>query len=378
MPPLLTYLPWLKANPAYAELTLRHVMSHATGNQRDGTEEGHWDYRAPFPTAAEMKKYLMHTKPVVEPNTRFKYSNHAYALTGMAIEAATGKSYAALVEQYILTPLKLKNTGPDNPPPGKKYCIGYTGPMQDGRQYPLNPILSAGALACVTGFHSTPVEVGSLFHTFLSPTKMLSRKVQKELMRPHFPTNPDKTEDQWYALGLTVLTRKKKVYFRHGGGYPGFITNTVTCPELNVTISLHTNSLNAETQTLVNAMFDVLWHFKDERGLSNPLAKYESPFHNLWSHLYLVAGNGKMHMADLSNRTPLHDANTLLLPQNSKEEKSTTEISFTLKGADGFGSTAEAALLKLEQGKPASLKSGAARLTANYEKFLSTLPAMKH
>src|SRR3954447_21335524 len=80
-----------------AETTLAQILSHSAGLVRDGTAVGQFTDNRPFLTAEELMADLQ-SPPVVEPNTRFKYSNHGYALIGLVIEAITGEPYRVWIE----------------------------------------------------------------------------------------------------------------------------------------------------------------------------------------------------------------------------------------------------------------------------------------
>ena len=80
-------------HPQVASATLAQLLSHSAGLVRDGADAGQWADRRPFLDAAGVRADLA-DGPVIDPNTRLKYSNHGYALAGLAIEAITGEPYA--------------------------------------------------------------------------------------------------------------------------------------------------------------------------------------------------------------------------------------------------------------------------------------------
>ena len=82
-------------HPAVAEATIAQLLSHSAGIVRDGTDSGQWQDRRPFLDEAELRSDLA-TAPAIEPNTRFKYSNHGYGLAGLVIEAVTGTHVSQL------------------------------------------------------------------------------------------------------------------------------------------------------------------------------------------------------------------------------------------------------------------------------------------
>jgi CubicO group peptidase (beta-lactamase class C family) len=66
-------------HPAIAQATVAQLLSHSAGIIRDGADAGQWDDRRSFLSARELRAALK-TAPVIEANTRFKYSNHGYGL----------------------------------------------------------------------------------------------------------------------------------------------------------------------------------------------------------------------------------------------------------------------------------------------------------
>ena len=84
-----------KLHRRVARSTIAQLLSHSAGLIRDGSDAGQFTERRPFFSADELRADLR-SAPVIEPNTRFKYSNHGYGLLGLAIEAITGASLCRL------------------------------------------------------------------------------------------------------------------------------------------------------------------------------------------------------------------------------------------------------------------------------------------
>ena len=72
------YVPGL--HPQISTVTISQLLSHTAGISRDGTDSGYWVDRHPFPDAARMDRELA-LPPVIESNTRLKYSNLGFALS---------------------------------------------------------------------------------------------------------------------------------------------------------------------------------------------------------------------------------------------------------------------------------------------------------
>ena len=105
----------------YHGITLRMLLNHRSGLP----DYLHWvgnfrkDHNTPIDNI-EMIALMAKHKPALEfkPNSRFKYSNSNYATLARVIEVVTEKRYADFMQQYIFTPLGMKNTFVFNPAKG--------------------------------------------------------------------------------------------------------------------------------------------------------------------------------------------------------------------------------------------------------------------
>lgn len=88
--PLATYLmkPYLSNEPALAQLTLRHVLSHTTGLPNWRTSEQPLQVRW-------------------APGTRFGYSGEGYLYLQYVIESLTQQPFAAFMQTAVLEPLQM-------------------------------------------------------------------------------------------------------------------------------------------------------------------------------------------------------------------------------------------------------------------------------
>ncbi len=120
-----TFIPGLHDDVAQA--TLAQVMSHSAGLTRDGNAGNQYAGLRPFVDKAELLADLA-KPPVLDRNTRFKYSNHGFALLGLVIEAITNEPYAAWIRSEVIAPFGLTETEPDMPvPTGTPFARGHTG-----------------------------------------------------------------------------------------------------------------------------------------------------------------------------------------------------------------------------------------------------------
>src|SRR5215467_13861934 len=121
-------------HPAVAQATIAQLLSHSAGIIRDGVDAGQWDERRSFLSARELRAELR-TAPVIEANTRFKYSNHGYGLAGLLIEAVTEEPYRSWIKRAIIEPVGLQGTAPDMPlPEDVPLARGHSGKLPLGRR----------------------------------------------------------------------------------------------------------------------------------------------------------------------------------------------------------------------------------------------------
>ena len=108
------YLPYLSKEKAN-QITIHQLLSHTSGiSHYNGLpaigvsmkEFGNTNY-----TPEALVKLIDRTRLVSTPGTEYNYSSLGYDLLGAILEDVSGKSFAALLNEKIVHPLKLKNTG---------------------------------------------------------------------------------------------------------------------------------------------------------------------------------------------------------------------------------------------------------------------------
>src|SRR5262249_36095751 len=85
-------------HPEVAERTIAQGFPHSAGLTRDGANSGQFPDTRPYLNAEEVLAEL-NLPPAIEPNTRFKYSNHGFALMGLLIEAVGGEPYPVWIKR---------------------------------------------------------------------------------------------------------------------------------------------------------------------------------------------------------------------------------------------------------------------------------------
>lgn len=97
----------------YDNVTIQLLLNHRSGlpNYVHFMESLGWD-RKQVCSNEDVLAYLIKFKPPVtsRPDTHFAYCNTNYALLGLIIEKASGKSYADFLQEQFFTPLQMTDT----------------------------------------------------------------------------------------------------------------------------------------------------------------------------------------------------------------------------------------------------------------------------
>ena len=204
---------------------------------------GQFIERRPFLNEAELRADLR--QPLtIEPNTRFKYSNHGYALLGLAIEAITGEAYRPWIKRHVVDAAGLHETEPDMPiGKGKPFARGHTGKLLLGTRLVVPGDYQTNAIAPAGGFVSTARDVVRYYAQLAPGAKrgVLSVGSRREMIRRQW-RNPHSSQEGYYGLGLMSGTVGGWDWFGHGGGVQGYVSSTCVVPARELTICVLTNS----------------------------------------------------------------------------------------------------------------------------------------
>ncbi|HKT99975.1 MAG TPA: serine hydrolase domain-containing protein [Paraburkholderia sp.] len=143
--PIVKYLPsFTMLSPQYAQITTRHLLSHSSGFPGTnglnafmlGTPAQGYDVDTEAALANQHLKHL--------PGQLAVYCNDGFTMIERLVSATTGLSYAAFVQQCLLTPLNMTNSGfLTSVPASGSFAL----PWSSGTQYPqefVSPLASGG------------------------------------------------------------------------------------------------------------------------------------------------------------------------------------------------------------------------------------------
>lgn len=250
------WLPFLAGSPL-GEATVRELVAHTSGATRDGESADHWQLGAPFPDADELRRVAVQEGAVLARNERFKYSNTAYSLLGLVIEAVSGTTYADYVRESIVDRLGLADTGPElDPSRLHEHATGHSALSYADHRLPIEHVDTA-AMAAATGFYGTAADIACYAAAHLPGDERLLDDGTKRIMQRTESEVGGGTTGQ-YALGLDVTDLGGRRLLGHGGGYPGHITRTLFDPAARLAVSVFTNAIDGPALPLAHGVLRVL------------------------------------------------------------------------------------------------------------------------
>lgn len=191
-----------------------------------------------------------------EPGTKFEWSNSGWILLGKIIEIVEGKSYVESLNQRILLPLKLKQTGTyikgNNP---EDIAIGY---IADGDGYRIMDEVDFSGDISADGIYTSVKDLFKFCNT-VSSGKFLNEETTKLLLSPKIKVNNRLS----YAYGWNVAEREDESgikgfkFINLPGGMFGY-SSDYTKLNNRFSIILSANTSDSQLDRIRNAIIAIL------------------------------------------------------------------------------------------------------------------------
>jgi D-alanyl-D-alanine carboxypeptidase len=342
-------------HPAVAATTVSQLLSHGAGLVRDGADAGQWQHRRPFLDVSELKSELAEP-PTIDPNTRFKYSNHGYGLLGLAIEALTDEGYGTWIKREIVDAAGLTETLPDAPVPRRvPFARGHTGKLPLGERRVIPGESSTNALASATGFVSTAGDLARFFAQ-LAPSaraSVLSVASRRDMIRRQWRT-PVGSLEWYYGLGIATGTLGDWDWLGHGGRFPGYVSRTAVALGQEVAVSVITNTTDGMADFWVEGVMHILRRFAKDGAPSRRLAPWSGRWWSHWGPLDAIPIGDRVVMANPALLNPFMDTIEITVGRHQRGR---------IVEANGFANYGEPAwLVRGTTGRARALQLGGARL----------------
>ena len=248
-PKLLPENPFSGAPP----VTLREILCHRSGFQRESTVGGYFDPSEPglARTVASLRGGAL----VTPPNAMTRYSNIAPSLAGHLMAGAAGMSFAKWQAEHVFAPLGMKNSAWFRRDVPEGAIIGSHMRVADGsggfqrRQTPLfdlgtvpagNLYTTAGDLARFVAMWAADGEAPG--------GRILKGGTLAEMWKPQFD------ERAGFGLGFALGEWRGRKTVGHGGAVFGHSTAVTFLPQekLGVVVLCNEDIVSARTQRLAN------------------------------------------------------------------------------------------------------------------------------
>ncbi|KAB1926008.1 beta-lactamase family protein [Micromonospora sp. ALFpr18c] len=200
-------------------LTLRQLLGHASGIQRE--PEGDWWERTAGVDLTTLLAGLTADKIAYPPHATYHYSNLAYGLLGGVLERLTGTPWIDLLDERILTPLRMRRTTYTETEP---FARGYVvHPWHDTLRE--EPRTDTGAMAPAGQLWSTIEDLGRWAAFLADPDpSVLAATTLTEMCSPVVISDLEAWKSG-HGLGLELFREGDRVYVGHGGSMPGYVAS---------------------------------------------------------------------------------------------------------------------------------------------------------
>jgi CubicO group peptidase (beta-lactamase class C family) len=264
--PVRTYLPgFTLSDPVIGErITVRDLLSHRAGFGLGAGDLLFW------PNSDRTRAEVMAAVPFVPIEDGFRaayhYCNLMFVVAGEVLAAVSGQSWEDFIQTRILDRLGMTETVPlaRLADPAKSALphgrvgppLRYQGPMTV-LDRSIEAVWNWDSAAAAGGVCTTPVDWAKWMNVRLANgllpdgTRLFSEAQAREMWRPNIiisssagPTAelPGRAIASTYAMGFQVQDYRGERIVSHGGGAPGYISNTTLVPGRNAGVSVFSNA----------------------------------------------------------------------------------------------------------------------------------------
>lgn len=240
---------WIESCPeAWKPIRLHHLLSHTSGIP-DLMSQAEWGRIRVTPrTPDELTQASARYRLQFQPGTKIRYNNAAFNLLAVVVSKASGKPFETYLNDAILSPLGLKDTGSDAHADAQGLAMGYANFPGGLTAQPIanvSVVFGAGAL------YSTLDDM-LVWNRALHKGRVLSERSYAQMVADHAPEGTPKERGRAhraygygiYANSLGEQVRPafddKQIY--HTGSWAGFRNLVLYQPEADVTVVVLTHN----------------------------------------------------------------------------------------------------------------------------------------
>ncbi len=255
--PISEYLPEYSQS-SWKDISIHHLLTHTSGIPN-------FDKPEKVSRPKELVEQFANEPLDFTPGEKFGYSNSGYILLGYIIETITGKEYAEVLQENILSPLSMNDTGfHRHKSIIKNMSSGYNKIW--GKYHHINNPDASSAYAA-GAMYSTVEDLlrwnNAVQNSTLLPREMMDEMFKKHVIDPDFGGH--------YGYGWEIIdrnignTQTQVGTISHGGAIEGYraLNRMIPSDQSSIIILNNTNYafLNAISQAILNILYDQAYEF---------------------------------------------------------------------------------------------------------------------
>jgi CubicO group peptidase (beta-lactamase class C family) len=258
--PVTAYLPYFALKGGNSgQITIRQMLSH-TGGVPD-TDSYSW--HQPEYDDEALERYvrsLAGEAMIAAPGERFAYSNPAFEVLGDVIARVSGQSFESYVKSHILDPLGMQDSTflRQEVAPELATTPHFGAPLVVlPNAYPYHR-----AHAPSSTLHSSAADMcrwmlANLAHGTLAGRPILNEASYETLWHPQVVTG-EETWGEVSCLGWYRGTYRGRPIVHHSGSDPGYFSDMVLLPEMQVGVMVMSNAYCATAWGITDAALDLM------------------------------------------------------------------------------------------------------------------------
>lgn len=266
------------------KISISHLLQHRSGIFNFTNRLDYNIFRSNPHTEEQLLAMMIEGGSIFEPDSKADYSNSNFVLLTFILEKVYGMPYQKLLQDQILTPLRMKDTavfGKIEVEKGDTKSYLYNGKWVEDQEAHYTVPLGAGAV-------TSTVNDLNVFISALFEGKLISKESLESM----------KDLRDGYGRGLFSFPYYERKSFGHTGGIDGFRAFLAYFPEDKVTLAVLSNGMNYNNNDILlaalNSRFGREWKLPDltERDISEELMrKYTGTYTSTQIPLQLTVEN---------------------------------------------------------------------------------------
>ncbi len=236
---IIKYLPdSVRQNQYLQHISFLNLMNHTSGLPRLPDNMKLDSSRQPYENydIVNLFSFLKNCKP--KPNAQYEYSNLGAGVAGVLAERISGKTYAALLDQYIFLPFKMV-TPANAIAATENKSTGYFAKDDKTPYWNMNVLAPAGGLKC------SGTEMLTYLQQMCLPRSANAKLIIDKLTTQTIAINPQIAVGRgWHIYN----DKGQPVFFWHNGGTYGFSTFCAFTKDRSKAVIVVINQFNKNAQ----------------------------------------------------------------------------------------------------------------------------------